>query len=216
MSTLAIVGAGPGLGLAAARTFGASGYDLGRIARRQDRLDGLVRDLTGAGVTAAGIAADARDPDRTAAALDQLADRLGPVDVLLFSPLPSIEWIKPVTETTPEDLHASLELSVVGATAAVNAVLPGMRRRRHGTLLFTTGGAAVAPRPARAGSGITYAAEVAYARMLHDTLAADGVHAAHLAVVGPLGPGLTHEPSTTADLLWRQHRDHDTFQTVVD
>ncbi|MEU2281893.1 hypothetical protein ABZ614_08130 [Streptomyces sp. NPDC013178] len=42
--------------------------------------------------------------------------------MLPFSPLPSIEWIRPVTGTTPEDLRAPLELSLVGATAAVNAV----------------------------------------------------------------------------------------------
>jgi NADP-dependent 3-hydroxy acid dehydrogenase YdfG len=215
MTTLAIVGAGPGLGLATARTFGAEGFNVGLIARRHDRLDDLVRDLTGAGITAAGVAADARDPDATAAALDQIADRLGPVEALLHSPLPSVEWIKPVTETTPSDLRASLELSVLGAAAAVAAVLPGMRQRRRGTLLFTTGGAAVSPKAARAGSGITYAAEVAYARMLHDTLAADGIHVAHIAIVGPLGPGRTHEPAKIAELLWRHHRDRHTFQTIA-
>ncbi len=209
MSKLVIVGAGPGLGLATARRFGAAGFDVGLIARRRDKLDALVGELTGEGVPATGVAADARDP---AAALA----RLGPVDVLVFSPLPSLDWIKPVTETTPGDLRASLELSVLGAVAAVNAVLPGMRRRGSGTVLFTTGGGALAPNAALASSGITYAAEVAYARMLHDTVAADGVHVAHIAIVGALGAGLKHEPSKVADVLWRQHRDRAAFRTVVD
>jgi NADP-dependent 3-hydroxy acid dehydrogenase YdfG len=214
MTTLAILGAGAGLGLATARKFGEAGFGIGLVARRQDKLDGLVQELTG--VAATGVAADAGDPEGTAAALDCIADRLGPVDVLLFSPLPSLDWIKPVTQTTPDDLRASLELSVVGAVGAVNAVLPGMRRRGHGTVLFTTGGGAIALKAALASSGITYAAEVAYARMLHDTVAADGVHVAHTAIVGALGPGLEHEPSKVADVLWRQHQDRDAFQTVVD
>jgi NADP-dependent 3-hydroxy acid dehydrogenase YdfG len=216
MTTIAIVGAGAGLGLATARKFGEAGFGVGLIARRQDKLNGLVLELAGAGVTATGAAADARDPEGTAAALDLITDRLGPVEVLVFSPLPSLDWIKPVTETTPEDLRASLELSVVGAVGAVNAVLPGMRRLGRGTLLFTTGGGAIAPKAALASSGITYAAEVAYARMLHETVAADGVHVAHTAIVGALGAGLKHEPSKVADVLWRQHQDRGAFRTVVD
>jgi hypothetical protein len=43
--------------------------------------------------------------------------------------------------TTP---HA-VALSAGAAAAAADAVVPGMRERKHGTLLFTTGGAAVEP-----------------------------------------------------------------------
>ncbi|WP_410672283.1 SDR family oxidoreductase [Amycolatopsis sp. cmx-4-68] len=216
MTTLAILGAGAGLGLATARKFGEAGFDVGLVARRQEKLDGLTRELAGEGVTAIGVAADVRDPVATAAALGRIAEGLGPVDVLVFSPLPSLDWIKPVTETSPEDVRASLELGVVGAVGAVNTVLPGMRRRGHGTVLFTTGGGAIAPKAALASSGITYAAEVAYARMLHETVAADGVHVAHTAIVGALGAGLKHEPSKVAGVLWRQHQDRDAFQTIVD
>jgi NADP-dependent 3-hydroxy acid dehydrogenase YdfG len=46
---------------------------------------------------------------------------------------------------TSDQVQASLELSVLGAVDVVQAVLPQMRRRGRGTLLFTTGGAAVAP-----------------------------------------------------------------------
>jgi NADP-dependent 3-hydroxy acid dehydrogenase YdfG len=62
---------------------------------------------------------------------------------------------------------------VLGAVAAVNAVVAPMREAGRGTILFTTGGAAINPNPARAGVGISFAAEVAYARMLHDQLAND-------------------------------------------
>jgi NADP-dependent 3-hydroxy acid dehydrogenase YdfG len=82
----------------------------------------------------------------------------------------------------------------VAAATAVRAVVPEMRRRRRGTLLFTTGGAAVEPHRDRAVPGIAYAAESAYTRMLHGTLADDGVHAAQVTVVGPIGPGARHDP----------------------
>jgi len=214
MPTLAIIGAGPNLGLAVATRFGSEGFDVGLVARDRERLDDMVRGLGSSGVKAAGATADIRRPPGVASALRELTERLGPIDVLLYSPLPNLDWIKPVADTTSDDVHASLELSVLGAVDAVQAVLPEMRRRRRGTLLFTTGGAAVAPSAERASSAIAYAAEVAYARMLHEVLADEGVHVAHTAIVGALGPGLRHEPEAIAEVLWRQHTEPGTFQTV--
>ncbi|GAB2807313.1 SDR family NAD(P)-dependent oxidoreductase [Actinoallomurus bryophytorum] len=214
MPTLAIIGAGPNLGLATATRFGSEGFDVGLVARGRERLEDLVHGLESSGVKAAGAVADVRRPPGVASALSELTDRLGPVDVLLYSPLPSLDWIKPVADTTSDDVHASLELSVLGAVDAVQAVLPVMRRRGSGTLLFTTGGAAVAPSAERASSAISCAAEVAYARMLHEVLADEGIHVAHTAIVGALGPGLRHEPAAIAEVLWRRHIERGEFQTV--
>ena len=214
MPTLAIIGAGPNLGLAAAARFGSEGFDVGLVARSRKRLDDLVGGLESSGVKAAGVTADIRRPPGTTSALTELIERLGPIDVLLYSPLPSLEWIKPVADTASGDVRASLELSVLGAVDAVQAVLPEMRRRGSGTLLFTTGGAAVAPSAERASSAVAYAAEVAYARMLHEALADEGIHVAHTAIVGALGTGQRHEPAAIADLLWRQHTERGDFQTV--
>ena len=63
MTTIAIVGAGPGLGAAVARRFGTEGFAVAVVSRSQDRVDALVGDLTTAGVTARGYAADVREPD---------------------------------------------------------------------------------------------------------------------------------------------------------
>jgi NAD(P)-dependent dehydrogenase (short-subunit alcohol dehydrogenase family) len=109
---------------------------------------------------------------------------------------------------------SALGLSVLGAIDSVRAVLPAMRERGRGTLLFTTGGAVVAPSAARASSAVSYAAEVAYARLLHEELSPEGIRVAHTAIVGALGPGLQHEPATVAELLWRQHAEGRDFQTV--
>jgi hypothetical protein len=88
-----------------------------------------------------------------------------------------------------------------------------MREAGRGTILFTTGGAAINPYPARAGVGISFAAEVAYARMLHDELADQGIHVAHTAIGGRIEPGGDHEPDDVAEVLWRHHTARDGFQT---
>jgi NADP-dependent 3-hydroxy acid dehydrogenase YdfG len=204
-----VVGAGPGLGAAAARRFGHEGYPVGLIARGAGNLDKVAAGLTSEGITTATEAADVTDEKSLTVALGALRERLGPIEVVLFSPRPSLGWIKPVLDTAPSDIESALALSVVAAAAVVRAVVPDMRQRRYGTLLFTTGGAAVEPHRDRAVSGIAYAAESAYTRMLHDTLAGDGVHAAQVTVVGPIGPGARHEPDEVAEELWRLHTTRD-------
>jgi NADP-dependent 3-hydroxy acid dehydrogenase YdfG len=211
--SIVIVGAGPNLGLAIARRFGREGFAVGLVSRTQAKLDDLVLQLQDDGVTAAAAAADIRDSDRLAAAIGTLADTLGPVEVLEYSPLPAPEFMKPILETTVDDVRGPLEFSVLGAVAATRAVIGPMREAGSGTILFTTGGAAINPYPLRAGVGISFAGEVAYARMLHDELADSGIHVAHTAIGGRIAPGMDHEPDDVADLLWSHHVDRATFQT---
>ncbi|MGZ4170837.1 MAG: SDR family NAD(P)-dependent oxidoreductase [Solirubrobacteraceae bacterium] len=211
--SLVIVGAGPNLGLAVARRFGREGFAVGLVARRESRLVELAAQLQLDGVTGAGATADIRDSDALAGAIQRLADELGPVEVLEYSPLPAPEFMKPVLETTVNDVRGPLEFSVLGAVAATQAVIGPMREAGRGTILFTTGGAAVNPYPARAGVGIAFAGEVAYARMLHDALRDEGIHVAHTAVAGRIAPGADNEPDDVAEVLWTHHVDRRVFQT---
>ena len=213
--SIVIVGAGPNLGLAVARRFGREGFSVGLVSRNQAKLDGLVAQLRDDGVTAASAAADIRDSDGLAAAIRSLAAGLGEVEVLEYSPLPAKEFMKPILETTVDDVRGPLEFSVLGAVAAARAVLGPMQAAGRGTLLFTTGGAAINPTPQRAGVGISFAGEVAYAQMLHDELAGQGIHVAHTAIGGRIMPGGDHEPTDVADALWSHHVDRATFQTRI-
>jgi NADP-dependent 3-hydroxy acid dehydrogenase YdfG len=135
--------------------------------------------------------------------------------VLEYSPLPAPELMKPILETTVEDVRGPLEFSVLGAVAAARAVLGPMREAGRGTILYTTGGAAIHPYPLRAGVGISFAGEVAYARMLHDELADEDIHVAHTAIAGRIAPGADHEPADVAEVLWSHHVDHAPFQTRI-
>lgn len=105
---LTIVGAGPGVGAAVAHRFGREGYHLGLIARNEEKLKGLVRDLRSDGITAEGSCADASKTIELQRALDELEQRVGHTDILCYSPLPDVNLIKPVTETTAEDLRLCL------------------------------------------------------------------------------------------------------------
>jgi len=211
--SIIIIGAGPNLGLAIARRFGKEGLAVGLVSRTQSKLDDLAAQLEGDGVRAGGAAADIRDHEALTAAIESLAADLGPVEVLEYSPLPAKEFMKPLLETTVDDLRGPLEFSVLGAVAATRAVIGPMLDAGRGTILFTTGGAAVNPYPLRAGVGVSFAGEVAYARMLHDEVAGRGVHVAHTAIGGRIAPGADHDPDDVAEILWSHHAERGPFQT---
>ncbi|MFD6134066.1 SDR family NAD(P)-dependent oxidoreductase [Isoptericola sp. NPDC060257] len=216
MTTLAIIGAGPGLGLSVARRFGREGFSVALVARDAAKLDRLAAGLRDEGVTAAGFVADARDRAALTAALDRAAADLGPVEVLQYSPVPAREFMKPTLETTADDLVGPLEMSVLGPAAAVRHVLPGMRELGRGTVLFPNGGSAVRPRDAVTGTSVAFAAESAYARLLHEALAPEGIHVAQLII--PLGIGggePDHDPDALAQRLWELHVERGEFRTLV-
>jgi len=217
MTTIAIVGAGPGLGTAIARRFGAEGFAIALISRNQVKLDRLAGDLTADGFTARGYAADVRDTDALSAALDAAAADLGTIEVLEYSPLPQGDFLKPVLETTVEDLTSATQFSVLGPVAAVHQVLDGMRALGHGTVLFVNGSSAVRPNPTYAGTSIAFAAESAFAQMLNVALADDNIHVGQLIIPGAIEPGHpTNDPAVLAGLLWDHHTARDTFRVFAE
>ncbi len=50
MTTIAIVGAGPGLGAATARRFASEGFEVALVSRSRERVDTLAAQLADAGV----------------------------------------------------------------------------------------------------------------------------------------------------------------------
>jgi len=163
---MAIVGAGPGLGAAVARRFGAEGFDVALIARSQERVDALAAELAEDGVTARGFSADVRDRPTLTAALESAATTLGPIEVLQYSPIPQKDFMLPLLETGPADLVGPVEFSIYGPVAAVQHVLPGMRSLGRGTMLFVNGGSAVRPVGRVTETSIAFAGESAYAQIL--------------------------------------------------
>jgi NAD(P)-dependent dehydrogenase (short-subunit alcohol dehydrogenase family) len=213
VTTFALIGAGPGLGLATARRFGAAGHTVALIARNAEKLDGLTADLARDDIQARGFTADVLDTESLTAALRAAAADLGTVEILQYSPVPRADFMKPVLDTSADDLDAPLAFSAKGPVTAVNAVLPGMREIGRGTLLFVNGGSAARPNPNVAGTSIAFAAESAYARMLHDTLAPENIHAAQLIIPGAIRPDAGHNsPDALAQRLYDIHQQRDGFR----
>jgi short-subunit dehydrogenase len=219
MTTIAIIGAGKGLGAAVARRFGKEGFAVGLVSRHQGRLDALAAELEQDGVQAKGFAADVRDPESIASALEQVTETLGPIEVLQYSPLPQKDFMRPVLETTPADLKGPVEFSIYGPVAAVHQVLPGMRflgEDATPSILFVNGGSAVKPGRNVTGTSVAFAGQAAYAELLHEVLGEEGIYVGQLIIGGRIIEGDPEKgPDVLADQLFELHRKRDTFRTQV-
>ena len=86
MTTIAIIGAGPGLGASVAERFGREGFSVALISRTPEKLDRLGDRLTSRGIVARSYAADVRDRAALTSALDAASAELGPIEVPSIQP----------------------------------------------------------------------------------------------------------------------------------
>ncbi len=212
MPTIAIIGAGPGLGLAIARKFGQNGFRAALVSRNQEKLDALVAELTTEGIEAAGFAADAGDPEAIAAALGDARERFGSIDALEFSPhAGNAESMIDALDVSVDNLRPAVDTMLFGAVAAVQSVLPAMREQGSGTILLTAGSGSINPVPFFGALNTAQAATRNWAHNLHGALAGSGVYVAHVAIGVGIGevapaPGYPFQtPAELAELYWDLH-----------
>ena len=80
-----IVGAGPGIGVGAARAFGAAGFAVSLLARGQDQLAQGAKSLRSLGITAEPFVADAADPASLTRGVAAAVAQFGVADTLIYN-----------------------------------------------------------------------------------------------------------------------------------
>jgi NAD(P)-dependent dehydrogenase (short-subunit alcohol dehydrogenase family) len=212
MSTIAIIGAGPGLGLAIAKTFGARGFKVALISRSVAKQGSAIAVLEEKGIEAAAFPADVMEPSSIVSALAEAAKRLDRIEVLEYSPVGSLGVTALTSPLLTDASHVDFEMrfQLYGAIAATRAVIPAMREAGSGTLLYTTGAGSIVPDLRVANVNAAAAALRNWVLNLHAELAPLGIQAAHVGIDAAISltslPGIpTAPPGQIAPLYWDLH-----------
>ncbi|HJU83141.1 MAG TPA: SDR family NAD(P)-dependent oxidoreductase [Holophagaceae bacterium] len=193
-----IIGMGPGMGMALARRFGREGHRLGLFARRAEMLQDLVGQLEREGFDAHGHAVDAGDLD----SIRTILDGAGP-EVLVYNASIFREALPSVLD--PEDLISEFRAMAGGFLTSVQAVLPSMKAKNHGSILLTGGGSGLSPFASGASLSVGKASQRSLLLSLVQELQGTGIHAATVTICGMIQPGTAFDPDQLAEHFWQLH-----------
>lgn len=130
-----ITGGASGIGRATALLFLAEGARVMIVDRDETSLKNVIKEAKSDKIT--GFCADLRDSSQIEAYSRQAEARLGPVDIAVFNA--GICGANIPLEDYPESLFDEvLAVNLKAAWLGLRAVVPGMKERRGGSIIFTS------------------------------------------------------------------------------
>lgn len=170
-----VIGASSGIGEAIARELGRRGTRVALVARRVERLDAVRRaiDEQAGEERALAFSHDVRDVESTADHLQEIATRLGGLDLVVYAAgiLPAVGLDEYPTE---QDLDV-VATNVSGAIAWLNPVAERFARAGAGTIVGVSSVAGDRGRPGNPVYNASKAALDTYLEALRNRLARRGV-----------------------------------------
>ena len=162
--TALVTGASRGIGAAVARRLAAAGARVALLARSEDALRALAREI---GADAIVVPCDVSAPNAVERALATITAARATPDIVVNNA--GAFLVAPVEQTSLADFRATLDVNLVAPFAFVRAFLDGMRAQRRGHVV-TVG--SIADRTVFPGNA-AYAASKHGLRALHEVLRAE-------------------------------------------
>jgi short-subunit dehydrogenase len=221
--SIAVFGAGPGLGQAVAHRYAREGYAVTLVGRRSEPLDRLAKDLVSVGGTAHVLTADLSDTDATPRLAERIRAKGGNLDAFYYAPTPATGFVS-ATNLTAQHAQNFMPMIFYTMLALVQEFLPHMLEQGDGAILTAQGGSTVEGLPYMSGPSPAQAAQRNYLQALHAEVAEKGVYVGMLyigaaiknsafhtemenakAAGDPVWEMPTVDPEHLADLLWTMH-----------
>jgi NADP-dependent 3-hydroxy acid dehydrogenase YdfG len=130
-----VTGASSGIGAATTRRLAAAGFHVVAAARRADRLESLVKEITDAGQTATAVALDVTDDTQVAALADRVASLPGRLELLVNNAGLAL-GSDYVEAADLADWRWMYEVNVLGTVRVTKALLPALEASGAGTIVI--------------------------------------------------------------------------------
>ncbi len=173
-----VAGVGPGTGAALAKRFRADGYRLALLARGTEFGTELAAELG----DAVAYACDVGDAASVGSAMEAIRRDLGEADVLLFN-AGSGSW-GDIEAITPEQFEQSWRVNALGSFLLSRAVIPAIKAKGSGAIVFTGATASVRGGVRTAAFAPAKAAQRSLAQSMARSLWPLGIHVALIVVDG--------------------------------
>lgn len=171
-----ISGVGPGTGAALSRRFAAGGYQVAMLARNEERLSQLEREIP----HTTGFGCDVSDQAAVDTTLAAIKENLGAPEVLIHNAVGGS--FGTFLEIEPAVLEQNFQVNTMGLLYLARAVAPDMIAAGKGAIIATGNTSALRGKPRFAGFAPTKAAQRILAESMARTLGPQGVHVAYVVI----------------------------------
>ncbi|MGH7921802.1 MAG: SDR family NAD(P)-dependent oxidoreductase [Candidatus Dormibacteraceae bacterium] len=142
--TAVVTGAGRGIGRAIAIGLAAQGVQVALVARTDAELQEVATRVKSAGGRALAVPLDVTDQGAAIAATREIAERLGPVDILINNA--AVVWpLGPSVAVDAAQWSAAIAINVVAVATLSLSLLPSMIDRGWGRIVNLSSGVAAHP-----------------------------------------------------------------------
>jgi short-subunit dehydrogenase len=203
-SICAIAGFGAGVSMAVAKAFAKEGYTLALIARNLEKLEENAQELRHEGYTVHTFTADAGNEDALIQAFAKIRSQLSDPDVLIYNA--GVMTMTKPSELPSEKLNADFNVNVVGGLISAQQVIPAMKARGKGTILFTGGGLSLYPFSDLVSLAIGKSGMRSLAFCLAQELKDFGVHVGTVTICGTVEVGTHFDPDAIAQSYMILHK----------
>ncbi len=219
-----VLGVGPGLGSAVARRFAREGFAVGIMARGKESLSTTREEVERIDGAALPVQVDATDAASVAEAFDRIKAEFGDPEVFVYNA--GAFQMGGILELTPELFDECWKANCAGAFYGSQQVLPAMRERGLGTIIFTGATASVRGSARFSALAVGKFGLRALAQSMAREFGPQGIHVAHVIIDGQINTPRVREmlperdehtilsPDAIADTYWRLHAQERTAWTL--
>jgi NADP-dependent 3-hydroxy acid dehydrogenase YdfG len=168
-----VTGASSGIGEATVRSLAGEGAAVVAGARRKERLDGLVEEVTREGGKAIAVECDVTDEQQAHDLVDRAIEEFGKIDILVNNA--GVMLLSKVEKGLSDEWRQMFDVNVLGLLYATDAAVEAMKRQGSGHIVNVS---SVAGRKTRPTGGVysgTKFAVNAISEALRQELLEDGI-----------------------------------------
>jgi len=206
-----ISGVGPGTGSALARRFASDGYRVALLARNEERLAALGKELPGT----KGYRCDVSDLEQVEAVGAAVERDLGNPEVVIHNAVGGA--FGTFREIDPAILNRNFQVNTMGLLYLARRFAPAMVEAGKGAIVATGNTSAWRGKPGFAGFAPTKAAQRILAESMARDLGPQGVHVAYVIIDAVIDLEWTRErwPEQSDDFFIKPHAIADEIWHVV-